>query len=57
MALVNVVAIAQGSSEYNITVVIKSKSMRRAVRTIHERLNAAGLSDARRVRRIAAGAR
>jgi aspartokinase len=36
---VNVVAIAQGSSEYNITVVIKSRDMRAGVRAIHERLN------------------
>jgi aspartate kinase len=38
---VNVVAIAQGSSEYNITVVIKERDMRRGVRAIHDRLNAA----------------
>lgn len=36
---VNVVAIAQGSSEYNITVVIKSRDMRAGVRAIHNRLN------------------
>lgn len=36
---VNVVAIAQGSSEYNITVVIKGRDMRAAVRAIHDRLN------------------
>ncbi len=38
---VNVVAIAQGSSEYNITVVIKERDMRLAVRAIHDRLNVA----------------
>jgi aspartate kinase len=38
---VNVVAIAQGSSEYNITVVIRSRDMRRGVRAIHDRLNPA----------------
>ena len=37
---VNVVAIAQGSSEYNITVVVKERSARVAVRAIHRRLNA-----------------
>ncbi|HEU4403145.1 MAG TPA: aspartate kinase [Candidatus Polarisedimenticolia bacterium] len=37
---VNVVAIAQGSSEYNITVVIRGVDMKRAVRAIHDRLNA-----------------
>ena len=36
---VNVVAIAQGSSEYNITVVIKGRDMKRGVRVIHDRLN------------------
>jgi len=36
---VNIVAIAQGSSEYNITVVIKGRDMRTAVRAIHDRLN------------------
>jgi aspartate kinase len=36
---VNVVAIAQGSSEYNITVVIKGRDMPSAVRAIHGRLN------------------
>ncbi len=38
-ARVNVVAIAQGSSEYNITVVVKSRAMELAVRAIHDRLN------------------
>jgi aspartate kinase len=37
---VNVVAIAQGSSEYNITVLVKERAALRAVRAIHERLNA-----------------
>jgi len=37
---VNVVAIAQGSSEYNITVMVRANAMRRAVRAIHRRLNA-----------------
>ena len=37
---VNVVAIAQGSSEYNITVLVKERAATRAVRAIHERLNA-----------------
>jgi aspartate kinase len=36
---VNVVAIAQGSSEYNITVIIKGRDMRTAIRAIHDRLN------------------
>ena len=36
---VNVVAIAQGSSEYNITVMVRADAMRRAVRAIHQRLN------------------
>ena len=36
---VNVVAIAQGSSEYNITVVLKGRDMKRGVRAIHDRLN------------------
>jgi aspartate kinase len=36
---VNVVAIAQGSSEYNITVIIKGRDMKRGVRSIHDRLN------------------
>jgi aspartate kinase len=52
---VNVVAIAQGSSEYNITVVVRASAMRRAVRTIHQRLNAAPRPAARRIRRAAAG--
>jgi aspartate kinase len=38
---VNVAAIAQGSSEYNITVIVKERSVREAVRAIHDRLNAA----------------
>ncbi len=36
---VNVVAIAQGSSEYNITVIIKERDMKAAVRAVHDRLN------------------
>ncbi|HET6277403.1 MAG TPA: aspartate kinase [Candidatus Polarisedimenticolia bacterium] len=36
---VNVVAIAQGSSEYNITMIVRADAMRRAVRAIHQRLN------------------
>ncbi len=47
---VNVVAIAQGSSEYNITVVVKSRSMRTAVRAIHDRLNVSRAAPRRRRR-------
>ncbi|MBI1952051.1 MAG: aspartate kinase [Acidobacteria bacterium] len=47
---VNVVAIAQGSSEYNITVVIKGRDMKRGVRAIHDRLNV-GRAALRRGRR------
>ncbi len=36
---VNVVAIAQGSSEYNITVIVKERHMAAGVRAIHDRLN------------------
>ncbi len=36
---VNVVAIAQGSSEYNITVIVKERDMEAAVRAIHDRLH------------------
>lgn len=36
---VNVVAIAQGSSEYNISVVVRSRDMKRALTCIHERLH------------------
>lgn len=36
---VNVVAIAQGSSEYNITIVVQRRDVRAAVRAIHSRLN------------------
>jgi len=43
---VNVVAIAQGSSEYNITIVVRGRDMRAAVRAIHQRL-----AGARRVAR------
>jgi len=50
---VNVVAIAQGSSEYNITVVVKSRDMRAAVRAIHDRLNSGEAVRARRARRPA----
>ena len=48
---VNVVAIAQGSSEYNITVVIKQSDMRTAVRAIHDRLNVGRNAIDRRGRR------
>jgi aspartate kinase len=37
---VNVVAISQGSSEYNITIIVKERAARAAVRAIHDRLNA-----------------
>jgi len=37
---VNVVAIAQGSSEHNITVIVKERAGRAAVRAIHDRLGA-----------------
>jgi aspartate kinase len=50
---VNVVAIAQGSSEYNITVMVRADAMRRAVRAIHQRLNAAVRSRPRRAARRA----
>jgi aspartate kinase len=36
---VNVVAIAQGSSEYNISVVVRSRDVKRAMTSIHERLH------------------
>jgi len=49
---VNVVAIAQGSSEYNITAVIKGRDMKKGVRAIHDRLNV-GRSALRRGRRTA----
>jgi aspartate kinase len=48
---VNVVAIAQGSSEYNISVVVRSRDMKRAMQCIHERLHL------RRERRPAAAPR
>ncbi len=44
---VNVVAIAQGSSEYNITVIIKERGMKAAVRAIHDRLNVARVAGVR----------
>jgi len=44
---VNVVAIAQGSSEYNITIMVRGRDMRAAVRAIHQRL-ATGRRGARR---------
>ena len=53
---VNVVAIAQGSSEYNITVIIRADAMRRAVRTIHQRLNAPAGTTSGRTRRPVARA-
>ena len=40
---VNVVAIAQGSSEYNVTVIVKASMMEKAVRAVHDRLNAGRL--------------
>ncbi len=49
---VNVVAIAQGSSEYNITAVIKGRDMKKGVRAIHDRLNV-GRAALRRGRRTA----
>jgi aspartate kinase len=36
---VNVVAIAQGSSEYNITVIVRAAAVRTAVRAVHDRVN------------------
>ncbi|HUD70490.1 MAG TPA: aspartate kinase [Dongiaceae bacterium] len=39
---VNVVAIAQGSSEYNISIVVRRRDRRAAVRAIHARLNRGG---------------
>ncbi len=50
---VNVVAIAQGSSEYNITVIVKERDMKTAVRAIHDRLNVARGVSWRRGRRPA----
>jgi aspartokinase len=50
---VNVVAIAQGSSEYNITVMVRADAMRRAVRAIHQRLNRPARSRVRRPARRA----
>jgi aspartate kinase len=47
---VNVVAIAQGSSEYNITAIIRGRDMKKGVRAIHDRLNV-GHAVARRARR------
>jgi aspartokinase len=35
---VNVAAIAQGSSEYNITIMVRGRDMGAAVRAIHQRL-------------------
>lgn len=49
---VNVVAIAQGSSEYNITIVIKGRDTKKGVRVIHDRLNV-GRAALRRARRTA----
>ena len=48
---VNVVAIAQGSSEYNITIVIRSRDMEIGVRAIHDRVNVRPRVRARRRRR------
>ena len=39
---VNVVAIAQGSSEYNISIVVRRGAMRAAVRAVHDRLDGRG---------------
>ena len=51
---VNVVAIAQGSSEYNITVIIRGRDKKSGVRAIHDRLNVGGpRAAARRARRPA----
>jgi len=47
---VNVVAIAQGSSEYNITVILRGRDMKKGVRAIHDRLNV-GRAAIRRTRR------
>lgn len=41
---VNVVAIAQGSSEYNITIVVRGSALRAAVRAVHDRLVGRGKS-------------
>ena len=49
---VNVVAIAQGSSEYNITVILRGRDMKKGVRAIHDRLNV-GRAAIRRGRRPA----
>jgi aspartokinase/homoserine dehydrogenase 1 len=52
---VNVVAIAQGSSEYNVTVIMKASSMERAVRAVHDRLNAGRLPAVRPRRPVLVG--
>jgi aspartokinase/homoserine dehydrogenase 1 len=44
---INVIAIAQGSSEYNITVILKASAMERGVKAVHDRLNAGRLPSAR----------
>jgi len=44
---VNVVAIAQGSSEYNVSVIVRASTMQRAVRAVHDRLNAGRLPSLR----------
>jgi aspartokinase len=36
---INIIAIAQGSSEYNISMVVDSNNMRKAVACIHEELD------------------
>jgi aspartokinase len=38
------VAIAQGSSEYNITIVVREGALRAAVRAVHDRLVGRGKS-------------
>jgi aspartokinase len=48
---VNVVAIAQGSSEYNITIVVRAAAMRAAVRAVHDRLNTGSGTERRRAAR------
>ncbi|MCI0437192.1 MAG: aspartate kinase, partial [Gemmatimonadetes bacterium] len=50
---VNVVAIAQGSSEYNISVVVRSRDMKRALQCIHRRLHVAPQARVAGVRRRA----
>ena len=53
----NVVAIAQGSSEYNITIVVRGAELRAAVRAVHDRLvgRGKGPMSARRARASGGG--